>query len=65
MHPRERVLGIAHLCHEKGQEIPKHVLKEAEQLGLDVSEYQQPKQQQPSKKETSDGNRKKTTIRDT
>ena len=40
MHPRERVLGIAHLCHEKGQEIPKHVLEEAEQLGIDVSEYQ-------------------------
>ena len=64
MHPRERVLGIAYLCREKGQEIPKHVLEEAEQLGIDVSEYQQPKQQQPSKKETSDG-RKKTIIRNT
>jgi hypothetical protein len=61
MHPRERVLGIAHLCHEKGQEIPKHVLEEAEQLGIDVSEYQITTTQN---KETANG-RKKTTIRDT
>ena len=61
MHPRERVLGIAYLCHEKGQEIPKHVLKEAEQLGIDVSEYQITTTQN---KETANG-RKKTTIRDT
>jgi hypothetical protein len=61
MHPRERVLGIAYLCHEKGQEIPKHVLEEAEQLGIDVSEYQITTTQN---KETANG-REKTTIRDT
>ena len=53
MHPRERVLGLACLCHESGQEIPQYILDEAEQLGIDVSKYQQ--QQQPSTKETSDG----------
>ena len=52
MHPRERVLGLACLCHESGQEIPQYILDEAEQLGIDVSKYQQ---QQPSTKETSDG----------
>jgi hypothetical protein len=62
MHPRERVLGIAYLCHEKGQEIPKHVLKEAEQLGIDVSEYQIITT--TNHKETANG-RKKTNIRDT
>ena len=61
MHPRERVLGIAYLCHEKGQEIPKHVLKEAEQLGIDVSEYQITT---TNNKETANG-RKKTNIRNT
>jgi hypothetical protein len=61
MHPRERVLGIAYLYHEKGEEIPKHVLKEAEQLGIDVSEYQTIT---TKNKETAHG-RKKTTICDT
>ena len=60
MHPRERVLGIAYLCHEKGQEIPKHVLKEAEKLGLDVPEYQKTTTTTKNK-ETAHG-RKKTTI---
>ena len=62
MHPRARVLGIAHLCHEKGQEIPKHVLEEAEQLGIDVSEYQITTT--TKNKETANG-REKTNIRDT
>jgi len=61
MHPRERVLGIAYLCHEKGQEIPKHVLKEAEQLGIDVSEFQITT---TNNKETANG-RQKTKLRDT
>jgi len=60
MHPRERVLGIACLCHESGQEIPEYILHEAKQLGIDVSKYQQ----QPSIKEISDG-RQKTNIHDT
>lgn len=59
MHPRERVLGIAYLCHEKGQEIPKHVLEEAELLGIDVSKYKLKQQQQ---KESMNGS--KTNIRD-
>lgn len=61
MHPRERVLGIAYLCHEKGQDIPKHVLKEAEQLGIDVSEF---KITTTNNKETANG-RQKTKLRDT
>jgi hypothetical protein len=61
MHPRERVLGIAYLCHEKGQEIPKHVLKEAEQLGIDVSEFQITT---TNNKETANG-RQKTKLRNT
>ena len=49
MHPRERVLGIACLCHERGQEIPKHILEQAKQLGIDVSKYQTNQQQQEEK----------------
>jgi len=49
MHPRERVLGIACLCSEQGQEIPKHVLKEAEALGVDLSHFKNQKQQQQPK----------------
>ena len=48
MHPRERVLGIACLCYERGQEIPKHVLEQAKQLGLDVSKYQLKQKQKES-----------------
>ena len=63
MHPRERVLGLACLCHESGQEIPQYILDEAKQLGIDVSKYQQ---QQPStnNKETANG-RQKTKLRNT
>ena len=49
MHPRERVLGIACLCSEQGQEIPKHVLKEAEALGVDLSQFKK-QQQQPKER---------------
>ena len=57
MHPRERVLGIACLCSEQGQEIPKHVLKEAEALGVDLSLINKHKQklQQQEVKESGDG----------
>lgn len=58
MHPRERVLGIACLCHERGQEIPRHVLLEAKLLGIDVSKYKLNQQQ----KESMNGS--KTNIRD-
>ena len=64
MHPRERVLGIACLCSEQGQEIPKHVLKEAEALGVDLSQFkkQKQKQQQQQLKERVNGS--KTNICD-
>ena len=52
MHPRERVLGIACLCSERGQEIPEHILKEAELLGIDVSQFQSKQQQQQLRKES-------------
>lgn len=58
MHPRERVLGIACLCHERGQEIPRHVLLEAKLLGIDVSKYKLKQQE----KESMNGS--KTNIRD-
>jgi len=63
MHPRERVLGIACLCHKSGQEIPKYILDEAFSLGIDVSKYQQ--QPQPNhQKENSDDRTKKKTLHD-
>lgn len=63
MHPRERVLGIACLCSEQGQEIPKHVLKEAEALGVDLSQFKNQKQQQQQQpKERVNGS--KTNICD-
>lgn len=61
MHPRERVLGIACLCSEQGQEIPKHVLKEAEALGVDLSQFKNQKQQQQPKERV---NGSKTNICD-
>ena len=42
MHPRERVLGMARFYKERGQPIPLDLIAEADELGLIISELEQP-----------------------
>lgn len=44
MHPKERLLGMAKLLRKQGKPIPLDMLVEAEQLGLVLTEFDQPKQ---------------------
>ena len=42
MHPRERVLNLAALYKQRGQRIPIDLLAQADLLGLDISEFDEP-----------------------
>ena len=46
MHPRERLLGMARLLRMRGEPIPLDMMVEAEQLGLSLTEFDQPKTNQ-------------------
>ncbi len=43
MHPRERVLGMARFYRKRGQPIPLDLLAEASEMGLILTEFDQPK----------------------
>lgn len=43
MHPRERVLGMARFYQKRGKPIPLDLLVEADELGLILTDLDQPK----------------------
>lgn len=43
MDPRERLLGLGKLYLERGEPIPLTLLVEAEEMGLSLTEFGQPK----------------------
>ena len=43
MHPRERVLGMARFYKKRGIPIPLDLLAEASEMGLMLTEFDQPK----------------------
>jgi hypothetical protein len=42
MHPRERILEMGKLCLERGEPIPLDLLAEASELGLSLSDFDEP-----------------------
>ena len=51
MNPRERIAGMARLYLSRGEPIPLTLLAEADELGLNLADFDQPKPQLPKKKE--------------
>tara|TARA_B110000285_G_scaffold17339_1_gene16879 strand:+ start:395 stop:580 length:186 start_codon:yes stop_codon:yes gene_type:complete len=39
MHPRERVISLAHLCVTKGEKLPQTLIDEARRLKVDLSGF--------------------------
>ena len=39
MHPRERVISLAHLCVKKSEKLPQTLIDEARRLKVDLSSF--------------------------
>lgn len=39
MHPRERVISLAHLCVQKSEKLPQTLIDEARRLKVDLSDF--------------------------
>lgn len=63
MNPVEKLLGMARKLQSQGKPIPLDMLAEADELGLCLSEFDQPTQPQDHEGEEIHGN--KDTISDT
>ena len=63
MNPRERIAGMARLYLSRGEPIPLTLLAEADELGLNLADFDQPKPQLPEEEgETKDGSNSQKTI---